>query len=101
MGYYTNYELEVDQEVLGDLDTEMKSATEYEGWHEGKLYSVKWYSHEDDMRLLSAKYKGVLFTLRGEGEGSGDIWVKYFRDGKMQEARAKIVYDPFDPSKLE
>lgn len=63
--------------------------------------SVKWYEHEDHIRALSKEFPNVLFTLRGEGEESGDIWNKYFLNGKMQMAKAQIAFDPFDESKLK
>lgn len=62
---------------------------------------IKWYSHVSDMRVFSKLFPKVLFTLRGEGEESGDIWAKYFLDGKMQEAKAEVVIAPFDASKLK
>ena len=60
----------------------------------------KWYEHEYDMRLVSRKFPGVLWTLTGEGEESGDLWRKYFWNGKMQTARAELIYPAFDESKL-
>jgi hypothetical protein len=62
--------------------------------------SVKWYQHDDHMRLLSKKHPSILFTLRGEGESPGDLWVKYYRGGKMQECKAKIVYPEFDEKEM-
>ena len=60
----------------------------------------KWYEHEGDMRAVSTKFPGVLFTLHGKGEEGGDLWRKYFLDGKCQEARAIIKYPAFDPAEL-
>jgi hypothetical protein len=63
--------------------------------------SVKWYDHETEMKAISLTYPGVLFTMKGEGEEAGDIWTKYFIDGKMQVSRAEIKIDGFDPGKLK
>lgn len=59
-----------------------------------------WYEHEDDMRQLSARFPDMLFTLSGNGEQYDDIWVKYFKAGRMQASYATIVLDPFDETKL-
>ena len=54
---------------------------------------VKWYEHENNIKILSERFPSVLFTLSGEGEESGDIWKKYFLNGKCQVAKAKITFD--------
>jgi hypothetical protein len=54
----------------------------------------KWYTHE------SINFPNVLFTLNGEGEEPGDIWAKYFVNGKVQTAKAQLVFEEFNPSKL-
>jgi hypothetical protein len=58
-----------------------------------------WYEHELDMKKISVKYSGVVFALDGTGEETGDIWRKYFFNGKMQ--RVGISFEPFDPNKLK
>jgi hypothetical protein len=63
--------------------------------------SVKWYDHEEDMKELSKIYPEVVFKLKGEGEEGGDIWVKYFKNGQMQDCPAKISFDEFDENKLK
>lgn len=63
--------------------------------------SVKWYEHEEDMLNLSIQFPNVIFILKGEGEEAGDIWYKYFKDGKLQQAPGKITFDEYDESKLE
>lgn len=63
--------------------------------------SCKWYDHQTDMRIMSKRFRGVLFTLSGEGEEHPDIWKRYFLNGKMQEAKARIEFDEFDKAKLE
>ena len=60
----------------------------------------KWYDHQEKMVVLSKKFPTVLFTLSGEGEESGDLWVKYFFNGKCQIEKAKVTYNKFDRSKL-
>lgn len=60
----------------------------------------QWRDHEDDMRKLSAAAPDHLFTLNGSGEDDGDRWRKYFKGGRMQEARARIEFEEFDESKL-
>lgn len=61
----------------------------------------KWYEHDKDMKEFSKKYPEYLFTLKGEGEEAGDMWVKYFLNGKVQTANAKITFDPFDVNSLK
>jgi hypothetical protein len=66
----------------------------------GPYESCKWYEHEEQLRKFSTKYPNWLFTLEGKGEEAGDLWKKYFVNGKMQLAKAEIVFDKFEPSKL-
>lgn len=67
---------------------------------DGDADESKWYEHEAEMRRVSARFPGVLFKLSGEGAESGDIWTKWFRDGKMQHGKTTIVLDEFDEGKL-
>lgn len=112
MGYYTRFKLEVDLPSDGDVhpDTILNTAIPYDDditigdLISGNLDQTKWYDHEADMRVISSKFPGALFTLSGEGEGHGDgpdTWKKYFKGGKMQDAHAVITYPPFDPAKLK
>ena len=62
---------------------------------------AKWYDHEKEVSQFSKIYPDVLFELSGEGEESGDIWKKYFLNGKMQLCQAITTFPPFDKSKLK
>lgn len=53
----------------------------------------KWYDHETDMRTLSEAFPNLIFILEGEGEDQGDVWIKYFYNGRMDVCRATLVFD--------
>lgn len=112
MGYNTRFELDLEYygkdpkpspdkyEIIDELRKSGENA-EYaldeDGGSNGEL---KWYDHDKDLRSFSKKHPDWMFSLSGEGEDNEDIWKKYFRDGYMQEARAKISYDEYDNSKF-
>ena len=97
MGYYTSFEIEADKENLLPEDWQEK-ISDYKGFEFGER--VKWYDWQENMKAFSKVYPTVLFTLKGEGEESGDIWIAYFLGGKMQYSKAKIVFEGFDKKKL-
>lgn len=104
MGYYTHYTLKFNsnesiEEHIGNHWISKYFDQSVDGSYRSD--AIKWYEHEDDMRVLSGQFPGVLFTLEGEGEEGGDLWIKYFLNGKMQSSPAKITYEPFDASKLK
>jgi hypothetical protein len=108
MGYYTNYKLSKPSSLALDQENKlMEVSPSYfsspedvqnllEGWME-----AKWYDHEEEMRELSKAFPKVLFQLEGNGEESGDQWIKYFKGGKQQTAYAIITFDEFDETKLK
>lgn len=107
MGYLTNYKLKTVksetaiQDILMTIPDEEFDDIFYGLERDGRTYdSVKWYQHEKDMKELSEKFPDVVFELSGEGEENGDIWKKYFKNGKMQACHAKIVFDEFNEELL-
>lgn len=61
---------------------------------------IKWYDHEKDVAVFSQRYPDVVFKLHGVGEAGGDMWYKYFKNGKVQFCPALITFDDYDESKL-
>jgi hypothetical protein len=107
MGYYTNHNLTLHAATDEQRSkiVEMLRAKDVIGWvldeNLDNYQEAKWYEDEDDMRAISKEFPDVLFELHGEGEDSGDIWDKYFKNGKMQYCPAEIIIPPYDELKLK
>lgn len=136
MGYYTNYELYVEEDMNQPLLKNIIekilecNAKDYEFLYpfimaneldlsdvtnlvlpklnaQNQVFKfepydeAKWYNHEEEIQRLSKEFPETLFYLHGEGEETGDIWDKYFLNGKIQKCYAKIVIPDFDITKLE
>ena len=110
MGYYTKYQIFVKHHDI-DMQAEVLDVIKEELYPFGGAYGIndpnggwgltidepcKWYEFDKDMKEFSKKYPTILFTLKGEGEESGDLWIRYFKNGKVQVANARIVYPEFD-----
>jgi hypothetical protein len=100
MGYYTKFNLEVINDHSDVHHLQISQASEY-GCDDIFEDDIKWYTHDEDMRSYSTKYPDLIFKLSGEGEEAGDMWVKYYKNGKMQRCHAKITFDEFDEEKLK
>ena len=59
--------------------------------------SCKWYEHNDDMKKVSKKHPDVVFILDGEGEESGDVWRKFYKNGKVAVWRPHIEPPEYTP----
>lgn len=116
MGYYTSFDLDNNAtgEVLGQIESHIMNLYQENGSYYGIMWCFdeeldsfdhgepcKWYSHEIEMIKLSSVFPEVLFTLKGEGEDAGDIWIKYFKGGKLQISKAIISFEDFDETKLK
>lgn len=101
MGYYTRHSIQViegDHALIGML---LKEIT-YQPFNEdGECEDgCKWYDHEIEMRAFSKKHSEALFLLSGEGEEYPDVWIEYYKAGKMQREEAVITFGEYDESKL-
>lgn len=101
MGYYTEYELtlldrrqwtaELEEALLQKDRTIYGNLMQFvDGCHK-----CKWYEHEKDIIKISKEFPDVVFKLKGEGEEPGDLWIKYFKGGKVQLCRAEIIFPLF------
>lgn len=110
MGYYTDYELSIydgpvdrpDVDVINKwIENSDLGMTVYGIYLDKLVGGIKWYDNEYDVKELSKAFPDIVFLLEGWGEETGDAWRKYFKNGKVQRANAKITFDDYDESKLE
>jgi hypothetical protein len=100
MGYYTSHKLEIvkGNDEFTDYEEEISKISGYNNPFDD---SCKWYDHEKHMREYSKNHPNTLFKLIGDGEENGDMWHEYYLNGKMQRAKAEIVFADFDEAKLK
>ena len=60
-----------------------------------------WIDHEKNLREFSKHHDDFVITLHGQGDEAGDMWVKYFKNGKIQYEPAEITFGEFDEGKLK
>ena len=117
MGYYTDYELTIEDHdfdvMVADLQAEVMayglevdwrnldvvrkhdeiSEYPFESIYAGKLHMhATWYDHEQHMIVLSKGFPNYTFILSGEGEENGDMWRKEFCNGAMKKFKAQITF---------
>lgn len=101
MGYYTDFKVETscdDDNFKNEIYARLDAISEYEfEWSVGDKYAClfdsKWYTSDADMKQLSSEYPDILFTVYGDGEDSGDLWVAYYKTGKGTDyLKPAIVY---------
>lgn len=108
MGYYTKYEIQFfsgDKElnfaeadaIFGDPEFDIGySLDDYASDNEdlGPFSvggdDIKWYDHDKDVMKISVKHPELTIILDGKGEESGDIWRKFFRNGKSYSWKPQI-----------
>lgn len=97
MGYYTKFDI---SENPLTVQQEIEDISEYSDWYEGQLHA-KWYEYEKHCRKVSEDFPNLVIVVEGHGEEPGDDWKAYFKQGKMQKAKAVVTYAEFDESKLK
>lgn len=106
MGYQTCHMLKMEPEepkVWDWIDQAREAgrdigyALQEEGWNEG----ISHWDHQKEMAELSRAFPEITFTLRGEGDDQGDLWVAYFRNGKFQEHSLEIIIPGIDESQWQ
>lgn len=101
MGYYTRYHIDSKTDGVTREQAEQLALAVVEP-HYGNPFddSCKWYDHDEHMKEVSEKNPDIVFELFGEGEESGDIWYKYYKNGKKQVCQGKVTFEEYDESKL-
>lgn len=61
---------------------------------------VSWETHQRAMIQYSKLHPKLIFKLKSKGDEYYDIWIKYFKAGKIQICQSKIVIDNYDEDKL-
>ena len=63
---------------------------------------LNWKSYREDLCSFSSLFPNTVFMLSiTENEEEGIDLYEYFRDGKYQRCEPRIVYDDYDPKKLQ
>lgn len=117
MGYYTYYTMEArgikdekeynsivhalkERELLEDRENDKYGIFDESKYYDDSHYayfdsceSAKWYDCSYDMMKFSKLFPNVTFKLHGDGEERDDMWNEYFHNGKMEECRARIIYE--------
>ncbi|MGM0815336.1 MAG: hypothetical protein ACQEUO_07410 [Bacillota bacterium] len=103
MGYYTNFEVEMDKdedlvrEYVNNISPRKECLV---AAFNGCGDDMKWYECDEDVLEVSRQFPEVLITVKGDGESSRDFWKTYFKNGKMQHCQGRVVYDEFDEKEL-
>ena len=113
MGYCTQYEIaaydaatrepverELEYEMtyrLEEISSGYAVREEFERWGrvDFDLWAeepMKWYSHKEDMIVLSKEYPDYIFIVDGVGEEFPDAWRMWVKNGIAEKVYAEIKY---------
>lgn len=100
MSYHTFFKLDIDpfDEEVYDEAVNYSAESKYALSNDK---ACEWDDHEKLLKYLSKKRPKHLYILQADGESNGDMWIKYFKGGKMQFAPAEIIFPEFDGRKLK
>lgn len=110
MGYYTNYNLLVENEnkfskeeliqasrtlatLSGLIEPEYitDNVREPFGWVSDDC--MKWYDFESDMTKLGSIFPEMVFVLYGEGEERDDNWRLFVKGEQVEYQPGRIIFD--------
>ena len=108
MGYDTAYSVEIEnvpEKSMTQLYDRIEGFLE-DIWEQNSTtlsgsYYGRGYDWERDLIQVSSEFPEVFITVDGDGEESDDIWRAFIKDGAIQFAAARIVYDEYDPAKMQ
>ena len=104
MGYYTQHYIKaidlnpghgsptLDETFFNSLEFDETSANDeyWEPAHSDKKGmfwfgrdECSWYEHVSELKTASAKHRGIVFILDGEGQEAGDIWREFYLNGEL------------------
>ncbi len=116
MGYYTSYNLDVnnvksraEHEMLHDALNKkgiIGYALDDGDWSESLKVSyfwscdcAKWYDHDEDMVEISKEFPEMTFKLTGNGDADDDRWYTLYRNGELETVEAMLIWP--EPKKIE
>lgn len=111
MGYYTFHEMTIADKWREDLlpgdsryedvEREYKRLCTYnleekneELWDNPFHENCKWYEEEDHSIKVSKMFPNLYIQMNGDGEESGDIWAKLYRNGELLKTWQVAVMNP-------
>lgn len=113
MGYYTKFSMKaidlkpgkdrptLDEAFFNSLQLYGSEAGEELWISQGDGFSfcddeIKWYEHDLEMIAVSKKNKDIVFILDGDGEETGDVWRKFYLNGKKFEWQLVVKRPEFN-----
>jgi hypothetical protein len=99
MGYYTYHQFDIvgnDPSGLTE-DDHKRELGELTGYNDNLFEdSNKWYDEPEEMTEYSKRNPETTFKITGEGEEAGDVWIRYYLNGKTQELIPTVTWPEFN-----